>query len=136
VAVWFFTANDGATTSGPPVAAPGVATTVPPQYAGDVRRGNVVLEVRTTAGAPAARGLAAALGDGAKDPALRAAGQAVLLAGPAGSPSGVAEPEIVCTAPPCPQVAAYAEGRRLTVASAADPRLRAFVEYWLGRAAG
>jgi len=33
-------------------------------------------------------------------------------------------------------VVGVARGRTLRVADAADPRLRQFVEYWLGRAAG
>jgi hypothetical protein len=141
VAVWFFTANDGATTSGPPVAAPGVAWPVPSQYAGDVRRGNVVLEVRS-GDVDAVRAFAAKVA-GPEDPALRAAGQAVLVV-VADPGLGIAEPEITCTdqagaTTPCGPVAdvvAWAQGRRLEASSPDDPALRAFVEYWLGRAAG
>jgi hypothetical protein len=141
VAVWFFTANDGATTSGPPVAAPGVAGTVPPQYAGEVRRGNVVLEVRS-GDVDAVRAFAAKVA-GPEDPALRAAGQAVIVV--VEDPGlGIAEPEITCTdqagaTTPCgplADVVAWAQGRRLEASSPDDPALRAFVEYWLGRAAG
>jgi hypothetical protein len=35
-----------------------------------------------------------------------------------------------------PAVIARAHGRALASPSAEDPRLRAFVEHWLGRAAG
>jgi hypothetical protein len=71
-------------------------------------------------------------------PALRAVGQAVLVDAPVPS---TAEATITCRDRadhdiPCPNVAAYARGRILTTTSTADPALRAFVEYWLGRAAG
>jgi hypothetical protein len=140
VALWFFTANDAATTSGPPTQAPGVAGSVPPTYARDVRRGNVVLEVRS-GDAGAVRDFATEVA-GPQDPALRAAGQAVVVVEDAGL--GVAEPEITCTdqagaTVPCgprADLVAYAQGRRLAVQSPDDPALRAFVEYWLGRSAG
>jgi hypothetical protein len=140
LALWFFTANDGATTSGPPATAPGVAATAPPQYAGDVRRGNVVLQVRS-GDVDAVRAFAAKVA-GPEDPALRAAGQAVVVVGDPGL--GIAEPEITCTdqagaTTPCgprAHVVAWAQGRRLEASSPDDPALRAFVEYWLGRVAG
>jgi len=136
--VWFFTANDGATTSGPPASAtPGFAWTQAVPHAADVDRGNVVIVVHDAADVAAARRLADEVA-GPATPALRAAGQAVLVDAPA--PSGIAA-VITCRARaghtiPCPNVAAYARGRILTATSTDDPALRAFVEYWLGRAAG
>jgi hypothetical protein len=122
LALWFFTSRDDATTSGPRVAAPGVAWSGAPPHAADVARGNVVLVPADASAAAAAKALARAVG-GTPTAELRAAGQAVLVDRPA-------------DAPPAGAVVAYAAGRRLGVAAAADPRLRAFVEYWLGRAAG
>lgn len=121
--LWFFTTRDDATTTAPQPAAPGrpFATTSP--FAADLRLGNVVLAASDDQLAPA-RALAEAVA-GAPDPALRTAGQAVLVrraaqAGPGPQPSGVS---------------AFAQGRTLHVAQAGDPALRTFVEYWLGRAA-
>jgi hypothetical protein len=139
LALWFFTARDDATTSGPPVAVPGVAATVPPQYAGDVRRGNVVLQVRG-GDDDAVRDLATEIA-GPQDPALRAAGQAVVVDA---ARTGVAGPEITCTdqagaTTPCGtgvDLVAWARGRRFAASSVGDPALRAFVEYWLGRSSG
>jgi hypothetical protein len=135
LALWFFTARDDATTSGPPVAVPGVAAKVPETYASDVGRGNVVLEVRR--GDPGLVEHFAADVAGPDDPALRSAGQAIVV----DSQADVAEPEIQCTGHagrtiPCPprvDLVAWAPGRRLAVSTVDDPALRAFVEYWLGR---
>jgi hypothetical protein len=91
--------------------------TAPSAYAADLRLGNVVLE------APGAQRVAAdALARdvaGPPDPALRAAGQAVLVRPGSGS-----------------ALVAVAADHALRVASADDPQLREFIEYWLGRAAG
>jgi hypothetical protein len=135
LALWFFTANDGATTSGPPLQAPGEAYGGQAPLPSDLRRGNVVLEVHDSDAFASANALSQDLGD-ARDAGLRAAGQAVVLTGVAGAGAwSVSEPEIRCTGP-CPAVVAYAQGRRLAVRSPRDPALRAFVEYWLGRSAG
>jgi hypothetical protein len=134
LALWFFTANDGATTSAPVVAPPGQAYDGPAPLTADLRRGNVVLEVADARETAAAGDLAAALGDH-RDADLRAAGQAVLVISPGGLPDALSEPDLRVTGDR-PRVTAYAAGRRLAVRSADDPRLRAFVEYWLGRAAG
>jgi hypothetical protein len=123
------------------VAVPGVAATVPPQYARDVRRGNVVLQVHSY-DAGAVRDFATEVA-GPQDAALRAAGQAVVVV--VEDPGiGIAEPDIACTdqagtTVPCgprAEVVAWAQGRRLAAASADDPALRAFIEYWLGRSSG
>jgi hypothetical protein len=140
VALWFFTANDDATTSGPPAQAPGVAAVVPSQFAADVRRGNVVLLVRSGDLGPVQDFATEVAGPANR--ALRAAGQAVIVAGDARL--GGLGPDATCTdhtgaAVPCGPVAdlvAYAQDRRVAVASADDPALRAFVEYWLGRSSG
>jgi hypothetical protein len=117
VALWFFTANDDATTGGPPVQAPGVAATVPSPFAADVRRGNVVLLVGRGDLGPV-RDFATQVA-GPANRALRAAGQAVIVVGDARR-----------------GLVAYAQDRRLAAPSADDPALRAFVEYWLGRSSG
>jgi hypothetical protein len=100
-----------------PAAVGGRPLTTATPYAADLRLGNVVLEAPATERA-AADALAGDVA-GPPDPALRAAGQAVLVRPGRG-----------------PEVVAVARDRTLRVASAGDPRLRAFVEYWLGRAAG
>jgi hypothetical protein len=138
LALWFFTARDDATTSGPPVQAPGEAYRGPAPHAADLRRGNVVLDVRVSDAIDTAAVLSRDLGD-PRDADLRAAGQAVLLAGlaePSARARGQGGRALVRCDAPCPQIVAYARGRRLTVDSSADPRLRAFVEYWLGRSSG
>jgi len=107
--------RENATTDASSASAPGVAA--PAAVSADLRRGNVV--VLAAAGElPAARAVARAVA-GPPDPALREAGQAVLVRRSAG-----------------PGVRAQAWHRELRVASARDPRLRAFAEFWLGRGAG
>ena len=81
--------------------------------------GNVVLTY-ATARPPAALKALQADASGPFDPALADAGQAVILSRRPGS-SGVI---------------ALAWRRRLRVAGAADPRLRAFVDAWLGQGPG
>jgi hypothetical protein len=121
LALWFFTARDDATTSGPPPAVPGVAATVPARYAADVSRGNVVIATGDAAQRVQARRLASEIA-GAPSAALRAAGQAVIVDEANPGPRG--------------ELVAWAQDRRLAAPSADDPHLLAFVEYWLGRAAG
>jgi hypothetical protein len=116
-ALLFFTARDDATTSVPEAAAPGQPFRGAAPLPADLRRGNVVV-VADAGNALGAKQVAADVA-GPADPALRAAGQAVRVQ--RSRRAGVT---------------AYAEGRALTVSSAADPQLRAFLEYWLGRAAG
>jgi hypothetical protein len=113
----FFTSRDDATTGAPAPAVPGQPLTTATPYAADLRLGNIVLEAPAPQRA-ASDALARAVA-GPPDPALRAAGQAVLVR--AGTDA---------------QVVAVARDRMLRVATAGDPRLRQFVEYWLGRAAG
>jgi len=81
--------------------------------------GNVVLVYRTRAQAAGLRSLAVSVG-GPFDVALAAAGQAVILEPSSDAPAGVS---------------ALAWGHALTVASPADPALRSFASYWLGRGA-
>jgi len=81
--------------------------------------GNVVLVYRTSAQAGALRSLATDVA-GPFDVALAAAGQAVILDPTRDAPGGVS---------------ALAWGHTLTVASPADPALRTFAGYWLGRGA-
>lgn len=138
LALWFFTANDDATTSAPVGALPGVAWSRPTPHAAEVARGNVVLSVERGADAAAARALAADVA-GPDTPALRAAGQAVIVEAPAPAALGTSAAECADQAGrpiACPEVLAYARGRIYTGTEVADPRLRAFLEYWLGRAAG
>jgi hypothetical protein len=127
LALWFFTASDDATTSGPPAAVPGVAAKAPPPHAGDVRRGNVVIVLGDPADEPRAQTLAHEI-TGAPSEDLRAAGQAVIVE--------VQQDDPRLRAGGHPAVLAYARDRSFTTSSVADPNLRAFVEYWLGRAAG
>jgi hypothetical protein len=117
LALWFFTARDQPTTSAPSQEAPGRAFTGASPYDADLQRGNVVMVVPRDQ-VDAAHKLALELA-GPGDPALRAAGQAVLVRGAPGA-----------------GVAAYAKGRMLRAGRTSDPALREFVEYWLGRVAG
>src|SRR6202012_721523 len=80
--------------------------------------GDVVLMYGTRKPPPGLVGLAAQEGP-PFTPGLAAAGGAVILAHPAGIPGGVAR--------------AWAPMRRATGPN--DPRLPAFIEYWLGRGA-
>jgi hypothetical protein len=138
LAVWFFTAGDDATTSAPVGAVPGVAFTGPAPHPAELTRGNVVLTVERAGDAAAARALARDV-SGADTAALRAAGQAVIVDAP--RPDAVGGNEIECSdragkPVACPTVVAYAHGRAFTGTDIADPRLRTFLDYWLGRAAG
>ena len=135
-AVWFFTANDGATTSGPPVAVPGAIFHGLVPHAADVRRGNVVIVVDDPGAQPAAQLLADEVA-GPPSPALLAAGQAVQVDVADGGVANL----VVCRdregrKAQCPSLHAYGGDRVLATTSPDDPALRAFVEYWLGRAAG
>jgi hypothetical protein len=117
LALWFFTARDQPTTGAPSQEAPGRAFTGASPYDADLQRGNIVMVVPRDQ-LDAAHKLALDVA-GPSDPALRAAGQAVLVHR---APDG--------------GVAAYAKGRELRAVSTSDPALREFVEYWLGRVAG
>jgi hypothetical protein len=145
LALWFFTANDDATTSAPAAAVPGITSSRPAPDAADVRRGNVVVAVERGEDAAEVRRLAADVAGGPATPALRAAGQAVIVIAPKSPPpgtGGTGSADVTCDDRAtgkriaCPTIGAYAQGRAFTTTSAADPALRAFVEYWLGRASG
>jgi hypothetical protein len=138
LALWFFTANDDATTSGPIGTVPGIAWNRPTPHAADVARGNVVLRVGSTDDTDAAMALARDLA-GPDTPALRAAGQAVIVDAPRRDARG--KPAVSCAGGgrvpiTCPTVVAFAAGRIFTATEVGDPALRAFLDYWLGRAAG
>jgi hypothetical protein len=113
----FFNSRDSSTTGGAATApAPGVA--VQPGGGALVRRGNIVLSYADAAVAPALRRLASGLG--APDtPALRAAGQAVVLR----------------RDPRASGIVARAYRHTLNVSSPADGRLQDFIESWLGQGA-
>jgi hypothetical protein len=146
LAVWFFTAGDDATTGTPVAAVPGEASHATPPFAAEVRRGNVVIALQDRADRAAALRLALDVA-GPDSPALRAAGQAVIVDAPPPTPGGteiqgLGTSLVTCERDGkparCPPLAviAYAQGRSVAVASVGDPALRSFVEYWLGRAAG
>jgi hypothetical protein len=82
-------------------------------------RGNVLLAYGTPAAPAGLRALADDVQGGPPDPALAAAGQAVLPVREPGTNG----------------VVALAWGRRLRAAAPADPALRRFAEVWLGRGA-
>lgn len=86
-----------------------------------LEQGNVVLAYRTDSLAPALRSLAAGVSGGPFDPAVAAAGQAVILDRRAAVPAG--------------KVIALAWDHELPPSSATDPAVRAFAQYWLGRGA-
>lgn len=110
----FFDSRDPSTTNGEPT-----ATTAAPASAGALlEQGNVVLRFSDRAFRPKLQALATGLG--APDtPALRAAGQAVVLRAQAGTAGVVA--------------AAY--GHTLAARTPDDPQLQAFIEKWLGQGA-
>jgi hypothetical protein len=115
VVILFASSRDDATTSNS--VAPGVAAPAPTgPLAAALRRGNVVLrhggDVKHAAAQAAARRLA-----GRDTPALRSAGQAVIV---------VADPAVT-------GVVVRAWRRRLTARSPGNPRVQEFVEFWLGR---
>jgi hypothetical protein len=122
LALWFFTANDDATTGTPIGAAPGVPAQDPRPFAAELRDGNLVLSVDGAARLPAARRLAGEITGAEDSPALRAAGQSIRIVAPTGGQAGA--------------VVAYAHDRTIAAPSLGDPALRGFLEYWLGRAAG
>jgi hypothetical protein len=106
------TANDHVATSDPGVGAPVAAGAL-------LHAGNVVLSYSDASFTPALRRLASSLG--APDtPALRAAGQAVVLR----------------RDPRAGGVAARALRHSLVVATPSDPRLQDFIERWLGPSGG
>ncbi|MDP9401064.1 MAG: hypothetical protein M3P39_09015 [Actinomycetota bacterium] len=112
-------ARDEATVSAPP---PAPGEPLPPdapraRVERGLPAGNVVLLHREPGSRPALRALAADLA-GPPSRALVEAGQAVLVA-----------------RAPVAGVEARAGSRRLVVAGPQDPRLRAFVAFWLGRRA-
>ncbi len=115
VVIAFFSSRDEATTA-PNRSAPGVVDSGATDPL--LRNGNVEILYSRAGDGRRLRKLAEDLG--APDtPALRAAGQAVVLRLDAGGPA----------------VRARAFRHSLRVASAADPRLQDFVEAWLGAAA-
>jgi hypothetical protein len=120
LAVWFFTAGDDATTRAPDAEVPGVASADPRPWTSELRQGNLVLQ---TSDDPAlfatARGLARDIAGADLSSDLLTAGQAIR----------VVRVENL-TSPP---VVAYAHDRTITAKTADDPRLRQFLEYWLGR---
>jgi hypothetical protein len=120
LAVWFFTAGDDATTRAPDAEVPGVAATDPRPWEGELRRGNLVLQTSDDPSLFAtARGVARDVAGAELSSDLLAAGQAIRVVrveGPSSSP-----------------LVAYAHGRQLIARTADDPRLRGFLEYWLGR---
>ena len=117
-ALSFFNARDDSTTSTPP--GPGVVVPAQGGAAGQrLRAGNVELRYGDIAQRARARSLADELA-GAPSPALEATGQAVLIV-PERGLHGV-------------RVVAWRH--ELTAQDAQDPRVRAFVEYWLGRGDG
>jgi hypothetical protein len=85
----------------------------------DLARGDVVFLYGSPRPPAGLRALAEGVQGGPADPALVAAGQAVLLARQPGAAG----------------VVALAWSRRLQARSAADPELRRFAEAWLGRGA-
>ena len=84
--------------------------------------GNVVIEYATSAPRAGLRAFARSVLDAPFSPALAAAGQAVILAPGA---SGARQTPIT----------ALAWAHLLRVGSPSDPKLREFVEFWLGRGA-
>jgi hypothetical protein len=120
LAVWFFTAADDATTRAPDAAVPGTVSADPRPWAGELRAGNLVVETGDDAALfAAAQGLAREVAGADLSADLLAAGQAIRVVrveGPARAP-----------------VVAYAHGRAVTARSVDDPRVREFLEYWLGR---
>jgi hypothetical protein len=121
LAVWFFAAGDDATTRVPEAAVPGAAVAADPRpWAGELRAGNLVVETGDDEALfAAARGLARDVAGAELSSDLLAAGQAIRVVrveGPTRAP-----------------VRAYAHGRVLGVRAVEDPRLREFLEYWLGR---
>jgi hypothetical protein len=122
LALWFFTANDDATTSAPIGSAPGVPAQDPRPFASELRGGNLVVSIDDAARLSTARRLAREVTGAEDSPALRAAGQSIRIVAPVGGHASAA--------------VAYAHDRTIAAPSLDDPALRGFLEYWLGRAAG
>jgi hypothetical protein len=122
LALWFFTANDDATTSAPVASVPGVAAQDPRPWGPELAQGNLLLSIDDPAGFPAAKRLTEAVSGAEDSPALRGAGQSIRIVAPEGGQKTA--------------VVAYAHDRTITAPSLEDPGLRAFLEYWLGRAGG
>ena len=102
---------------------PGVAAARDPRaFAPELAQGNLVLSLGDTAGFPAAKRLARDVTGTGESAALYAAGQGIRVVAPEG--------------PQPSPVVAYAHDRTITAPSLDDPGLRAFLEYWLGRASG
>jgi hypothetical protein len=122
-------ARDPAYATDPPLSGPHVVVAVrrdgvaltDDQLLTALEQGNVVLAFNDPLQARALRSLADAVG-GPFDPAVAAAGQAVILDRRRAGPRGT--------------VTALAWRHELVVGSPSDARLRAFAQYWLGRGAG
>jgi hypothetical protein len=106
----FFNSRDDSTISERGGAAPGQAD--PKATRDELKRGNVVLHFDNPADAPALRRLAREFGPAS----LADAGEAVLVRRTPGTPG----------------IAAEAYRRRLETPRPDDPRLREFIDYWLG----
>jgi hypothetical protein len=123
LALWFFTAQDDATTRAPDAVVPGTAAADPRPWSADLRQGNLLVETATRADQSAVQRLAADVAGSPPVTAdLLAAGQAIRVVrveGPLDAP-----------------VIAYAHDRALAVDSSDDPRLEQFLTYWLGRGGG
>jgi hypothetical protein len=116
----FFQARDDAQIEGGGGAnAPGVEA--PEENDPRLANGNVILTYRRAEDGATLRELAEETA-GPPDPALEEAGAAVLVLRRPNQSAG--------------QVVGHAVGRRIVTESADDPRLRDFVEYWLGRGGG
>jgi hypothetical protein len=131
LALWFFTANDDATTSAPAAIAPGTRAADPVAWAPELREGNLLVAVADPRQVDAVRALAREVAGTDWSPQLRQTGQAIRVLDLAR-----------CVREGCDlgewpvDITAYAHDRALTADRASDPALRAFLEYWLGRAAG
>ena len=123
--VAFFNGRDDSTTSN--ADAPGTPASTPAGIAPWLRAGDVVIEYPTTGAPryrplvdlPALRQMAGDLTGWPPTRALRSAGQSIELRGVPGRDA----------------IIAYAYRRTTRATQAADPALRQFVEYWLGRGA-
>jgi hypothetical protein len=121
LALWFFTAQDDATTHAPDAAVPGTVAADPSQWADELRTGNLVIAATDATIAADARTLARDVaGTPSDSAALRAAGQSIRVARVLG--------------PLDATVVAYAHDRAIAVDAVGDPQLRAILQYWLGRA--
>jgi hypothetical protein len=137
LALWFFTANDDATTRAPDAVVPGTPASDPVAWAPELRQGNLMLIARDAAAERAARALARDVAGADYSPDLRATGQAIRVLRLA----ACVQPG--CDVGPLPQapggedaaVVAYAHDRVAAARAVSDPALRRFLEYWLGRGA-